>query len=93
MAFFVLVVHNILYGYLLEKRSTPFPKIVQIHEERGYTEPDPRDDPNGMDFARKMLIIACEADQALFIAFYCYLFEETCKRFKRSIVIIVFSIA
>jgi bifunctional aspartokinase / homoserine dehydrogenase 1 len=38
----------------------PFSAIVQEAREKGYTEPDPRDDLNGMDVARKMLILARE---------------------------------
>ena len=32
--------------------------IVRQARERGYTEPDPRDDLNGMDVARKLVILA-----------------------------------
>ncbi len=38
-----------------------FSKIVREAKEIGYTEPDPRDDLNGMDVARKVLILAREA--------------------------------
>ncbi len=38
-----------------------FSKIVREAKEMGYTEPDPRDDLNGMDVARKVLILAREA--------------------------------
>jgi aspartokinase/homoserine dehydrogenase 1 len=41
--------------------DVPFSEIVQAAKERGYTEPDPRDDLNGMDVARKMLILARES--------------------------------
>jgi len=34
---------------------------VREAKEKGYTEPDPRDDLNGMDVARKVLILAREA--------------------------------
>lgn len=37
-----------------------FSEIVQKARELGYTEPDPRDDLNGMDIARKILILARE---------------------------------
>lgn len=37
-----------------------FSQIVQEAQDLGYTEPDPRDDLNGLDFARKLLIIARE---------------------------------
>lgn len=35
----------------------PFSKIVIEAKEKGFTEPDPRDDLNGMDVARKILIL------------------------------------
>lgn len=34
--------------------AKPFSEIVRIAKELGYTEPDPRDDLNGMDVARKV---------------------------------------
>ncbi|WP_374445102.1 bifunctional aspartate kinase/homoserine dehydrogenase I [Epilithonimonas sp.] len=37
-----------------------FAEIVRTAQELGYTEPDPRDDLNGMDFSRKMLILGRE---------------------------------
>ena len=37
-----------------------FSDIVAQAKEKGYTEPDPRDDLNGMDVARKILILARE---------------------------------
>ena len=33
---------------------------MRTAQELGYTEPDPRDDLNGMDFSRKMLILGRE---------------------------------
>lgn len=33
-----------------------FSSIVKVAKELGYTEPDPRDDLNGMDVARKVTI-------------------------------------
>lgn len=41
--------------------STTFKEIVQQAKENGYTEPDPRDDLNGMDVARKILILSRES--------------------------------
>jgi aspartokinase/homoserine dehydrogenase 1 len=41
--------------------TVPFSDIVRLAREKGYTEPDPRDDLNGMDVARKMLILARES--------------------------------
>ncbi|HUG07297.1 MAG TPA: bifunctional aspartate kinase/homoserine dehydrogenase I [Acidimicrobiia bacterium] len=40
--------------------STPFSGIVRAARERGYTEPDPREDLSGMDVARKIVILARE---------------------------------
>ncbi|GLI70404.1 hypothetical protein VaNZ11_015124 [Volvox africanus] len=37
-----------------------FSEVVQEAKERGYTEPDPRDDLNGTDVARKVCILARE---------------------------------
>ncbi|KAI9029918.1 homoserine dehydrogenase-domain-containing protein [Phycomyces nitens] len=36
--------------------ARPFSEIVKVAKELGYTEPDPRDDLNGMDVARKVTI-------------------------------------
>jgi aspartokinase/homoserine dehydrogenase 1 len=41
--------------------SRPFSEIVREAKDRGYTEPDPRDDLSGMDVARKAVILAREA--------------------------------
>ncbi|MBN2424895.1 MAG: bifunctional aspartate kinase/homoserine dehydrogenase I [Calditrichaceae bacterium] len=38
-----------------------FAAIVKQAKDKGYTEPDPRDDLSGMDVARKILILAREA--------------------------------
>ena len=38
-----------------------FSQIVRDAKTKGYTEPDPRDDLNGMDVARKVLILARES--------------------------------
>jgi len=37
-----------------------FSSVVKEAQEKGYTEPDPRDDLSGQDFARKLLILARE---------------------------------
>jgi len=41
--------------------TKPFSDIVAEARQRGYTEPDPRQDLNGMDVARKILILIREA--------------------------------
>ncbi|MDR2376196.1 MAG: bifunctional aspartate kinase/homoserine dehydrogenase I [Treponema sp.] len=45
--------------------SSPFSALVREARTRGYTEPDPRDDLNAMDAARKVLILARECGMAL----------------------------
>ncbi len=49
-------------GYIFSnlKKDKPFSEVVKTAFERGYTEPDPRDDLSGMDVARKILILARE---------------------------------
>lgn len=42
-------------------QTMKFSEVVKGAQEKGYTEPDPRDDLNGMDVARKILILAREA--------------------------------
>ncbi len=40
--------------------GTKFSEIVKLAKEKGYTEPDPRDDLNGYDVRRKLIILARE---------------------------------
>jgi bifunctional aspartokinase / homoserine dehydrogenase 1 len=47
------------------KGNKKFSDVVKEAKEKGYTEPDPRDDLNGMDVARKILILSREADVEL----------------------------
>jgi bifunctional aspartokinase / homoserine dehydrogenase 1 len=47
------------------KGDKKFSEVVKEAKEKGYTEPDPRDDLNGMDVARKILILSREADVEL----------------------------
>jgi len=47
------------------KGDKEFYDIVKEAQDLGYTEPDPRDDLNGMDFMRKMLILARDAGYPL----------------------------
>ena len=41
-----------------EASTTKFSDVVKVAKELGYLEPDPRDDLIGMDFARKVTILA-----------------------------------
>ena len=41
--------------------SEPFSKVVRTARDKGFTEPDPREDLNGQDVGRKLLILAREA--------------------------------
>lgn len=50
---------NFIFSSFVDSR--PFSEVVKEAKEKGYTEPDPRDDLNGMDVARKVLILAREA--------------------------------
>ena len=43
------------------KGDANFHDVVKMAQEKGYTEPDPRDDLRGTDFMRKMLILARDA--------------------------------
>ncbi|MCX2481248.1 bifunctional aspartate kinase/homoserine dehydrogenase I [Pedobacter sp. MC2016-15] len=47
------------------KGDVKFHEIVKSAQDMGYTEPDPRDDLNGKDFMRKMLILARDAGYPL----------------------------
>ncbi len=44
-----------------ETGAKSFAAVVREAKEKGYTEPDPRDDLSGQDVARKILILAREA--------------------------------
>ncbi|WP_026896971.1 bifunctional aspartate kinase/homoserine dehydrogenase I [Daejeonella oryzae] len=47
------------------KGDKAFHEVVKEAQDKGYTEPDPRDDLNGKDFMRKMLILARDAGYPL----------------------------
>lgn len=54
---------NFIFSEL--EKGDPFSQVVRVAKEKGYTEPDPRDDLSGMDVARKILILGREAEQTL----------------------------
>ncbi|WP_207536478.1 bifunctional aspartate kinase/homoserine dehydrogenase I [Desertivirga arenae] len=47
------------------KGDVTFHDVVKTAQEKGYTEPDPRDDLSGTDFMRKILILARDAGHEL----------------------------
>jgi aspartokinase/homoserine dehydrogenase 1 len=50
---------NFIFSSFAEGKK--FSDVVKVAKAKGYTEPDPRDDLNGMDVARKILILSREA--------------------------------
>jgi bifunctional aspartokinase / homoserine dehydrogenase 1 len=51
---------TLAYLFNVYDGSTPFSAIVREAKQRGYTEPDPRDDLSGTDVARKLIILGRE---------------------------------
>ena len=56
---------TISYIFNNYKENILFHEVVKEAQDKGYTEPDPRDDLNGKDFMRKMLILARDAGYPL----------------------------
>lgn len=56
---------TISYIFNNYRGDVTFHDIVKQAQEKGYTEPDPRDDLRGTDFMRKMLILARDAGYEL----------------------------
>jgi aspartokinase/homoserine dehydrogenase 1 len=51
---------TLAYLFNVYDGSVPFSAIVREAKQRGYTEPDPRDDLSGTDVARKLIILGRE---------------------------------
>jgi len=56
---------TLAYLFNVYDGGTAFSEIVRDAKLRGYTEPDPRDDLSGLDFARKLIILGREMGLAL----------------------------
>jgi aspartokinase/homoserine dehydrogenase 1 len=51
---------TLAYLFNVYDGAAPFSQIVKAARQRGYTEPDPRDDLSGLDVARKLIILGRE---------------------------------